>query len=136
MDDKAFEKMIVRDEDDWLKPYLDVDGNWTIGKGRNLSERGIRQIESDFMFSNDVADIKAELNRAIPWWAGLSDNRQMVLASMAYNMGTPRLMGFRKMLTAAKAGSFQKAAAEILDSKAARKLPARYQRLADLMREG
>ncbi len=136
MDDLEFKKMMIADEGEKLKSYPDTKGKLTVGIGRNLTDNGIRKVESDFMFSNDVADVKAELNKAIPWWVGLSDNRQMVIANMAFNMGVPRLMGFKDMLAAARSGRWVEAAAEILDSDAARDLPARYHRLSLLMEKG
>lgn len=136
MDDAAFKKMAIADEGEKLKMYLDTKGRWTIGIGRNLTDNGIRQVESDFMFSNDLASLKAELNKAIPWWAGLSDNRQLVLANMALNMGVPRLLGFKNMLAACKAGNYMEASAELLDSDAARDLPNRYHRLSLMMENG
>ena len=136
MDDALFKKLQIADEDEVLRPYTDTKGKLTIGIGRNLTDNGIRKVESDFMFSNDVTAIKAELNGMIPWWNLLTNPRQMVLASMAFNMGTPRLLTFKKMLAACRAGDYPKAAAEILDSKAARDAPNRYGRLAVMMERG
>ena len=136
MDDAAFKKMMIGDEDLRLKPYYDKKGKISIAIGRNLTDNGLRPIEVDFLFSNDLADTKKELNLAIPWWVGLSNNRQMVLANMAMNNGMPHLLGFKKMLAAAKAGRYKEAAAEILDSEAARDAPDRYHRLASMMAVG
>ncbi len=136
MDDAAFRKLVEADEGNRLKPYPDTKGKISIGIGRNLTDNGLRPVEVDFLFSNDVSGLKAELNTAIPWWMGLSEIRQQVIASMAFNMGVPRLLGFRKMLTALRAGNFAEAAAEILDSDAARELPSRYHRLSVMMEKG
>lgn len=53
---------------------------------------------------------------------------------MAYNMGVPNLLGFQKMWAALAEGDYARAAAEALDSKYARDLPARAGRVAERMR--
>lgn len=136
MDDAAFKKMMIADEGERLKAYTDTKGKTTVGIGRNLTDSGLRQIESDFLFANDLAGIRAALNTAIPWWNALTNNRQMVLANIAFNVGVHGLLGFKAALAATRVGNFVEAAAEILDSDAARELPARYHRLAVAMTKG
>ena len=80
---------------------------------------------------------EVSLDRAIPWWRQLSDERQDVLTDMAYQMGTEGLMRFPHMLRAAQAGDYEAAADEILDSDYAREdAPKRAKRNADQMRSG
>ena len=63
-------------------------------------------------------------------WQRLSPLRQEVLINLAFNLGLPRLKAFRKMNAAIRAGDWAAAAAQMLDSKAARQTGGRYQRLA------
>ena len=63
-------------------------------------------------------------------WQHLSPLRQEVLINLAFNLGLPRLKAFRKMNAAICAEDWAAAAAQMLDSKAARQTGGRYQRLA------
>ena len=82
-----------------LKPYRDTVGKLTIGYGRNLDDRGISEDEAGFMLDNDIDLVVAELER-MPLFLSLNPVRQVVLANMAFNMGMPTLLTFRRMLGA------------------------------------
>jgi lysozyme len=91
---------LMRDEGLRLKPYRDTAGKWTIGVGRNLSDRGITRDEALILLDNDVLVASADLDRNIPWWRDLSNGRRRALLNMTFNMGWPRLSGFQAMLRA------------------------------------
>ena len=55
---------------------------------------------------------------------------------MAFNLGVRGLLGFKKALAAVKAGDFEKAAEEMLDSKWRRDVKCRAYELAEQMRTG
>lgn len=126
---------LKRDEGSRPDMYLDSEGIPTIGIGHNLqrpiSPRAIRVI-----FDDDLTDALNDLDKQLPWWRNLSEPRQRVLANMCFNMGITRLLGFKKALHAAATGDFKTAAAEMLDSKWAKQVGDRAQRLADTMEEG
>ena len=115
-------------------PYLDTVGIMTVGYGRNLITTGIREEEAAFMLGKDVEGAADELRRAFAWFGGLSVLRQAVLIDMVVNMGLGRLMGFKRMLEALKAGNWRQAAIEMLDSKWARQVHGRADKLAYVMR--
>ena len=50
-------------------------------------------------------------------WENLSDVRKRALADLCYNLGKARLSKFTKFLTAVKANDWEKAGAELVDSK-------------------
>lgn len=125
---------LIRDEGIRLKPYTDSVGKLTIGIGRNLDDRGISLLEAKQLLENDIAAVVEELDNRLGWWKGLSEPRQRALANMAFNMGVPRLLGFEKMLRALEAGDGEKAALEALDSRWARQVGDRAQRIAELLR--
>ena len=79
-----------------------------------------------------------ELDRNIPFWKALSDNKKLVLCNMAFNLGVTKLMQFKKMLLSLHPDNRadEEAAVQLVDSKYARQLPARSQRNAELIREG
>lgn len=114
---------------------------WTCGFGCTGPDVGptTRWSRAEAVARRDrkIAEAVAELDRNAPWWRSMCDARQDVLVSMAYNMGWPRLSGFKRALAAMKAHDYGLAAAEMLDSDWARKqVPARARRLAAQMRTG
>lgn len=127
---------LIRDEGLRLKPYKDSEGILTIGVGRNLEARGISDEEAGVLLRNDIAIAVADLDRNAVWWRTLSDNRQRGLANMCFNLGWSRLSGFKNMLESLKNGDFDAAAREALQSKWARQVGARAERIATLFREG
>ena len=66
----------------------------------------------------------------------LDGNREGVLINMAFQLGRAKLLKFRKMLAALCIEDYEEAAAQILDSKAAKQCPSRYKELAGLMKKG
>ncbi len=126
---------LVRDEDQRLKPYTDTVGKTTIGVGRNLDDVGITVEESDYLLENDIGRSMADLDRNAPWWRNLPERPARGLVNMCFNMGWPRLSGFKNMLAALEAGDWQQAATEALDSRWAKQVGARSERIASLIRE-
>lgn len=68
----------------------------------------------------------------------LDQTRQEVLVDMSFNLGRPRFSKFKKLIKAVKDEDFEEAAAQILDSKAARNplTSKRYSNLATEMQNG
>lgn len=120
-------------------PYRDSVGKLTIGYGRNLDDMGITDYEASVMLDHDLAVCQAELIKAHPALLhndSLSDERKKVLFEMAFNMGVPRLLGFKKMWAALEAHDYSLAALEMLDSAWARQVGMRAIMLADIMSTG
>jgi len=115
------------------KAYLCSAGYITIGVGRNLEDRGLSDAEIEFLLDNDVIIVENELTKAFPWWKDMSEIRQRVLADMAFNMGVPRLKGFKNALAAMKEGDYAEAADEMMDSIWAKQVGTRAARLAHMM---
>ena len=83
--------------------------------------------------NNDIKIVCQELDTYEPWWRGLDDNRQRVLANMCFNLGYPRLKGFKKFLHALHLKKFEEAAEEMMDSKWATQVGDRAKRLSNRM---
>lgn len=132
---QALTAELIRDEDEQLTPYRDSVGKLTIGVGHNLDDKGITQKVSRMLLSDDIADAEDFLNRNVPWWADLDDVRMRVMLNMAFNLGA-RLLGFKNFLRAAKAGFWQDAHDEMLDSLWAKQVGDRARRLAYMMLHG
>ena len=127
---------ILRDEGCRLRPYKDSEGLLTIGVGRCLDRKGISQTEADFLLGNDILEYTAAVNSNIPCAIRLDEARRGVLINMAFNLGIAGLMKFRKMLAAVEAGEWDRAAAEMMDSRWAGQVGERAHRLARQMQTG
>jgi len=69
-----------------------------------------------------VKDIYNGLNSKYSWFKNISLLRQGVIISMVYQMGFEGFNNFKNTIAYIKAGDFEKAAIEMLDSKWAREL--------------
>ena len=118
------------------KVYKDHLGIETIGVGRNLVDRGLSDEEVDYLLTNDITIVENELDNGLSWWRDLDEVRQRALADLAFNMGIPRLHGFVKMLDALKGRDYHRAADELLDSRYAKQVGARSDRVAEMIRTG
>lgn len=136
MSRSALLAMLEQDEGLRLKPYRDTVGKLTIGCGRNLDDVGITTEEARYLLENDVGRAESDLDRNIPWWRELSENRRHVLVSLVFNMGWPKLSGFVKFLAALKRNDWPGAAHEMKDSLWFRQVKGRGERLAKMMEAG
>ena len=150
-------KQLIKSEGLRLEVYQDTLGIDTIGVGRNLEDRGISQEELDamdipnidtiyqygiteadaaFLLENDIEIVENEIVKAHPCVKDLDSVRQLVLVDMAFNMGVPRLSGFKKMWAAIHEGDFPTASREMLDSRWAVQVKGRSHKLAHAMHHG
>ena len=128
------------------EPYQCPAGKWSIGYGLNLERgnlsdivkaiigrsvvdglvfgpdgwdfKGLRISEASALdaLKQDLRDAWVELIECRPWIEDLCDVARLVLLDMAFNMGVPRLLKFRKTLAAFQRGAWGEAAAEMVDS--------------------
>jgi lysozyme len=117
-------------------PYKCTGGKLTIGIGRNLDDRGITEEEADHLLSNDIDDFEDRLTREIPWMVGLDPIRQRVLIDMAFNLGVPGLLKFKRTLAAIRGKEYDRAAGMMLDSRWATQVGQRAKRLSHMMATG
>jgi lysozyme len=135
-DRAALIRQIRLHEGERLKPYRCTAGKLTIGVGRNLDDRGITREESAMLLDGDIRLLEIELFRALPWASALDDVRQRVLLDMAFNLGLPGLLQFKRTLEAIRTGQYQQAATMMLDSLWARQVGQRAERLSRMMATG
>lgn len=126
---------LKRDEGVRHDLYKDSLGNWTFGVGFTFP---IDDAEIDFILHNRVElatdDVETHITNFAP---AAGPIRFDVLVNMCYNMGIKRLLGFAKFITAYKAGDWNTAAKEMLDSPWAKvQVGPRATRLAEQMRTG
>jgi lysozyme len=119
-----------------IVPGYRVIGHPTIGIGRALDTNGISDDESEYLFANDVANVRIELARRIPWMTGLNEPRQAVLIGMAFQVGVSGLLLFKNTLAMVKSGEYESAAKNMLKSLWAKQTPERALRMANQMASG
>lgn len=129
-----------RDEGEDRHVYQDTKGFWTIGRGRNVDARtgpGLRDVEIEFMFVNDIAELHHELADRVPNYLAVSDVRQAVLIDMGHNLGVDGLLGFHEMMKALQRLDYPAAGHEMLNSKWRSDVgEGRAQRLTQMMLTG
>ena len=133
-----------------LKSYICPGGYLTVGVGHNLEAnpaiqelgRKIDQVDMEItddeavmLLGKDIDRFTSEVKSNISDFDSLSEPRQHVLIDMAFNLGTQGLLEFKRMLKAIREQDFIRAADEMLDSKWARQVKGRSDRLARMMRE-
>lgn len=114
-----------------LKPYRCTADKLTVGVGRNLEDVGISRDEAMYLLGNDIARVTSELDDRIPFWNNLSPNKQIALASMAFQLGVNGLMQFKNMLAAVERGDDVAVAKEMRDSRWYTQTPNRVNDLID-----
>lgn len=117
------------------KPYICPAGKQTIGYGFNIEDRGIPEEVADYWLEHELRLIEEGLSKD-PVYLMLDPVRQSVLLDMAYNLGLTRLRKFKKMFRALYDRDFKKASEEMLDSKWARQVKGRAQKLSEIMHTG
>lgn len=114
--------------------YRDTVGKLTIGYGCNI-DAGWSQGLAAAVLAYQTQNVWQQLS-TYWWWAGLDDARASVMVDLGFNNGVNSLLHFPKMLAAVGAKDWVSAKAELLDSDAARELPARYAVLAQILLTG
>lgn len=125
--------LITLHEGRMLKPYIDTVGKVTIGVGRNLTDKGLRDDEVDLLFKNDLQDAWDECAK-YPWFLGLSEARKAACLDVMFNLGPSRFRGFVKFIAAMGAQDWNAAANELQDSAWATQVGTRAKQIEDLIR--
>ena len=125
-----------------LKPYHCSENFLSLGYGRNLETNGISEAEAEFMLMNDLIACESELKDE-GWYNQLDETRRAVVLNMAFNLGKPKLMQFKKFIGALSDDDYETASKEIVTgsdgvspSKWASQVGKRAYELADQMRTG
>ncbi|HEU4326647.1 MAG TPA: glycoside hydrolase family protein [Roseiflexaceae bacterium] len=149
--------LIERHEGRRSRVYTDTEGHPTIGIGFNL-DRGnararLRELGLDYqavrsgrveltdaqidqLFAADLNQSIEDARDLVDNYDQLSANRQAVLADMAFNLGRNGLAQFRRMIAAVEAENWERAAAEMRDSRWYNQVGNRGPENVQLMREG
>jgi len=129
---------LIKDEGLRLKAYKCPAGKLTIGIGRNIDSdgKGISKKEAMMLLQNDIVECEKDLKVIFVEYDIFPKKCKHALINMRFNLGPVRFRGFKKLIAAIHNNDWISAANECLDSKAARDLPRRYERIADMLRNG
>lgn len=120
-----------------VNPRTGRPGQLTIGVGRNLSAKPLSPAAIDFLLTEDILEALEPCYRLFEHFDGFSPNRQVAIASMAFNLGEGHFLTFRKMIRAVRAGNWPEAARQALDSAWAKQVqPERVARIVEQLRDG
>jgi lysozyme len=136
MDKEKLKKQLKIDEGIRYSLYRDSLGFLTIGVGHNLDSKSISLAAVEQILQDDIEDTIKSLDQKLPWYPSLSENRQLVLANMCFNLGINKLLEFRNTLKAIQEGRYEDAAEGMKNSRWATQVGNRATRLIQLMREG
>jgi len=144
-------EQIKRHEGYRQQSYRCTAGKLTIGYGYNLTANplrlstleinynqmhGIGKHEAERLLKLMIAKITDQLEEALPVINRINTVRQDILINMTYNLGLVGLLKFKKMILALEKKDYQKAAAEMLNSKWKDDVGERAQELATQMITG
>lgn len=126
------------------KAYHCSEGYPTIGIGTKIGPKGSPLSHYTFTVSERVAKVMLddEVSGIVKsllgyhWYTQLDENRQVIIESMAYQMGVSGLLKFRNMIKALEAQDWQLAHDQALDSLWAKQTPKRANRHADVLLTG
>ena len=135
MKDKLKEQLIDH-EGLRLKPYMCTAGKLSIGVGRNLDDNGITKDEALYLLDNDIENALSDCQTLIQGFNAIDDVRKIALIDMMFNLGYNRMSKFIKMLTAIKCGDWEEASKQALDSRWAKQVGRRAEKIAEQLHKG
>ena len=114
-EDKHFDRCLIRSrlkdfEGVVLQAYECSAGYTSIGIGRNLDTRGITEDEAMYLLNNDIESVFKDLDRHLAIWRSYPLKAQYVFIDLCFNLAFCEL------------GEWEKAAAELLNSKYAKQV--------------
>jgi lysozyme len=121
---------IIKHEGKKLKPYLCPANVWTLGVGHALTNPLPDDIKAyldangeitdemtDRLLAIDIQIARKDCETLFPYFDNFSDNRQMALIDIAFNLGYNRFKGFKKAVYAINTDNWDVAADELTNSK-------------------
>ena len=143
MNVKKLRDQLKIDEGVKYEIYNDHLGYPTFGIGHLITEKDIEYglpigTKVDEWRVNEVfdADVKLYINetkKVFPDLDDKPDNIQLVLVNMCFNLGAPRLSKFKKFIAAINDQQWSEAAIEMMDSRWAKQVGLRAERLRDIV---
>ena len=126
--------LLIKHEGIKGRVYADSEGVLTIGVGRNLEDVGVSYDEAMMMLEGDIKRVLYDCWHEFPWFAELSEARQVVVANMVFNLGLDGFKKFKRMIKAIEKEDWVEAACQMIDSKWAAQVKGRAVELAVMMK--
>jgi lysozyme len=135
---------LSRDEGRRLMAYKDSLGYWTVGVGHLLGTSprmsNITEAECDALLNADIEEARLLVVQIIKgstdlYPGGWNDVRVRALINMAFNLGE-KLHQFVHFLDAVRAGQWEEASKQMLQSLWAKQVGGRAVRLSEMIRTG
>lgn len=138
----------LKTEEGWSPlAYIDTTGNLTIGYGHNLGAlfpagarlvpmNGISRVIGEAILTTDAVESIESLKHAYPTISKLDDTRAIVVADMAFNLGTDGLMKWPIFLHQVQEQRFVDAAENMRGTKWYRQVGGRGEALSRMMETG
>jgi len=143
MDIEILKQQLIEDEGCKYEIYLDHLGYKTFGIGHlckatdpeNDLEVGaeVSKDRVDECFLSDIDKVIEDCIILYDDFYTLPDEAQLIVANMMFNLGRPRLTNFVRMRKAVNESNWQEAKIQMLDSKWAKQVPNRADRLSERM---
>tara|TARA_Y100000593_G_C4169034_1_gene265963 strand:+ start:228 stop:683 length:456 start_codon:yes stop_codon:yes gene_type:complete len=124
--------------------YLDHLGLPTFGIGHLITDKDpehqmgmgtpVDEIRVNEAFEQDIRITLGECKKLFEDWDSLPEEVRLILANMMFNMGRPRLSGFKKMIQAIKDSDWLEAANQMQDSRWYKQVTNRADRLISRMK--
>ena len=140
---EQLQKELAADEGCKLEIYLDHLGYPTVGIGHLITEDDelygfevgseVSQEHVDDLFQADVQRTPRDCEFLYSDFNDLPEEAQLIIANMCFQLGRPRLSGFKKMKAAVDSRDWREASRQMLDSKWAKQTPNRASRLSHRM---
>ena len=134
---------LAADEGCKLEIYLDHLGYPTVGIGHLITEDDelygfevgseVSQEHVDELFHEDIQRTVRDCELLYSDFNDLPEEAQLIIANMCFQLGRPRLTGFKKMKAAVDSRDWREASRQMLDSKWAKQTPNRASRLSHRM---
>lgn len=130
------------------EPYYCSEGYPTIGIGQKIGRKGdpleyytftVDMKTAEALLESNLKPIHDYLTDALDMFYpahSWDDPRDVILQSMAYQLGTSGLSKFKNMWKAIEQGDWDTASKEALDSRWAKQTPERAKRHAEVLRTG
>ncbi len=141
---KEIVRILKEEEGFRSEAYIDTEGYPTIGYGLKIGDKG-QPVEHFKLFKmskgvgltyleEEVVELYERLSETFKWFTGLSKDRQVVIACMAYQLGVAGLYMFKNMIVAILKEDWNEASVQMLDSRWFKQTPNRVERMATMMK--
>jgi len=143
MDIEKLQEELKQDEGCKYEIYLDHIGYKTFGIGHLCKATDLENNQDvgtkvsvdrvNECFEEDIEKVLDDCTILYDDFYTLPDDAQLIIANMMFNLGRPRLTNFVRMRQAVNDGNYTEAKIQMLDSKWAKQVPNRAERLSERM---